>query len=160
MAVTIPAGVAAGQNFTFQVMVPDAPPVAQPVMAQPVMAQPVMAQPVMAQPVMAQPVMAQPAVHIQPAQAPPTVIIQQQPMMGGMPASIGGAPPGAPEGGRWVTQSYCGDTTCIAAIVVAFLFWPAVCCVPACKCDERTVYMAPNGVLYFPNGVIAPADSC
>ena len=58
MAVTVPMGIAPGQNFTFQVAAPEPVKMAQPMaVAQPVVAQPVMAQGVMVQPVM--PMMAQ-----------------------------------------------------------------------------------------------------
>ena len=138
----VPQGIQPGQPFTFKVAAPAAPVMAQPVMAQPVMAQPVMAQPMMAAPVMGQPMMAQ----------QPTMI--QQP--GGDPMP----PPGAPPGGVFFAQQYCGDQTCLATIIVALFFWPAVCCVPACKCDQRLVYKAPNGVLYLENGAQAPPDCC
>jgi hypothetical protein len=132
MGVQVPPGIQPGQNFTFKAPMPQ--------MAQPMMAQPVMAQPAMAsagsmigtvQPSL---VVGQPVQGIAPTQ--PTVIIQQ----GVVPGQ--GVPPGAPEGGNWVMQSYCGDTTCMATILVAVFFWPATCCVPCCKCDQRQVYVA------------------
>ena len=70
------------------------------------------------------------------------------------------APPGAPEGGSWVAEQYCGDQTCIATLIVALFFWPAACCVPCCPCDQRTVYVAPTGVKYLANGLLAPPPAC
>ena len=136
MAVQVPQGIQPGQMFTFQVAAP------QPVMAQPVMAQPVMAQPMMATPMVGQPMIGQPVMAMQAAGDP------------------NAPPPGAPPGGVYMQQQYCGDQTCLATLIVALFFWPAVCCVPACKCDHRLVYKAPNGVLYLQNGVQAPPDCC
>lgn len=60
-------------------------------------------------------------------QAPPQVIVVQQTPQGG-PA----APQGAPPGGMWVEDKYCGTVTCLVAL---FIF-PCVCC---CPCDSRMV---------------------
>ena len=126
MGVQVPPGIQPGQAFTFQVAAP-----------QPTMAQPVMAQPVMAQPVMAQPVMSQPMVQGQP------MMVQGQANVV-MPMSLEPAanPPGAPPGGQYMTEAYCGDQTILATVLVAIFFWPATCCIPACKCDQRVVYRA------------------
>jgi len=148
LAVTVPPGVQPGMMFSFQVAAP------QPVQAQPVMAQPVMAQPV--QPAM-QPMMAQPAVVIQQAQ-PEVVHVHHGPGMYGVGGSS--VPPGAPPGGSWMMESYCGDQTVIATLIVAFFFLPAACCVPCCKCDQRHIYVAPGGTRYMPHGGIAPTDEC
>ena len=36
----------------------------------------------------------------------------------------------------------------------------AVCCIPCCKCDQRKVYVAPDGNKFLPNGLLAPPDCC
>lgn len=51
-------------------------------------------------------------------------------------ATGGGAPQGAPQGGQWVQEKYCGLITWLVGI---FIF-PCVCC---CPCDDRLV----SGVL-------------
>lgn len=53
------------------------------------------------------------------------IVVQQQ----GVGA---GPPPGAPPGGAWIEDKYCGTTTWIVAIFCCF----CVCC---CPCDKRTV---------------------
>ena len=135
MMVMVPPGIAPGQNFTFQVPAP---------------------QPVLAQPVMAQPVMAQPAV------AAGTLVQQTQYQTSTQYAAGApnhGPPPGAPPGGQWQMQQYCGDNTIIATIIVVIFATPAACCIPCCKCDSRMVYNA-GGVLFLPNGSVAPPDCC
>ena len=51
--------------------------------------------------------------------------------------------------------TYWGTNTWIAFLIVLIVFWPAVCCVACCKCDQRDVYVAPGGVKYTANGAIA-----
>ena len=58
--------------------------------------------------------------------ANPHVVTVVQTGPGGQP------PPGAPPGGVWIVDKYCGTTTWLVAI---FLL-PCVCC---CPCDDRTV---------------------
>jgi hypothetical protein len=189
MSVMVPPHVRQGEPFTFQIQAPEpqiamAQPVsgqymteqssmtqpmlaqAQPVLTQPVMAQPVMAQPVMAQPVMAQPVMVQPAM-VQPAMAPqqmgvpPGAIIIHEIHTGRGPPPPDYVPPGAPPGGYWSSDNYCGDMTLITAFLLAFFCTPLVCCcVPCCPCDTRPVYRAPDGERYLVNGAIAPNGPC
>merc|ERR1711990_955623 len=53
--------------------------------------------------------------------------------MPGMPGM--GPPPGAPAGGQWVPDQYCG----IITILIAIFLVPCVCC---CPCDTRSVYLA------------------
>merc|ERR1719473_1516516 len=102
-------------------------------MAQPAMA---MAQPVQpmatAQPVypgmapqmaMGQPVVA-PGQPVYPGMAPvapqpiPTVVVQPVPAVGATviinqhSVDTNSVPPGAPPGGHWVSEQYCGDVTC------------------------------------------------
>lgn len=111
--------------------------------------QPAMPQPVVGQPMMGQPVV-QPVSAMYPQPAP-------QPALGG-PGS--GPPPGAPPGGQWIEQQHCGEQTCMATLIVAILFWPATCCIPACKCDRRLVYQTTDGRLLLQNGAQAPPDCC
>ena len=108
-------------------------PMAQPGQPQVVYAQPVNAQP-MAMPMGAQPVGMQVA---------------------GMPMGVGGMmgpPPGAPPGGVWVNDNYCGPVTICIAILICF----PTCC---CPCDTRTVYLAPNGQKFNEQGMIL-SDAC
>lgn len=49
----------------------------------------------------------------------------------------GNAPQGAPQGGRWIQEKYCGLITWLVGL---FIF-PCVCC---CPCDDRTV----SGVVF------------
>lgn len=45
----------------------------------------------------------------------------------------GSAPPsGAPAGGQWIQEKYCG----LATVLVGVFLLPCVCC---CPCDDRTV---------------------
>lgn len=122
------------------------------------MAQPVMAQPVMAQPVMSQPMaVGQPMVGVQPmgVQPMPPVVVHHH-----MAADPTAPPPGAPAGGFWKVEPFCGDNTIIATVVTAIFFPYALCCIPCCKCDQRRVYQGPGGELYLPNGAQAPPDCC
>ena len=68
--------------------------------------------------------------------------------------AVGGkVPPGAPPGGTFETESYCGTTTQIMALVACCFFWPALFCIPCCKCDSREIYKV-NGVHYDLRGQI------
>merc|ERR1740139_591681 len=96
---------------------------------------------------MQQPGMMQPGMM---QQAPPVQAPQMQAMaMSGPP----GVPPGAPPGGQMVHEKYPGQITWISA---------GVCCVCtccgclalACPCDERDVYVAPNGKKYTLTGAM------
>ena len=64
-------------------------------------------------------------------------------------AVVAGAvpPPGAPPGGRWGQEPYCGP---VSLCIFCFLFWPIVCC----PVDSRTVYFAPDGRRYGMAGEI------
>ena len=58
-----------------------------------------------------------------------------------------GTPPGAPGGGVWVEEQYCG----IASWLIGLFILPCIAC---CPVDTRTVYVAPNGRRYLPCGEI------
>lgn len=62
-------------------------------------------------------------------------------------------PHGALEGGRWVTEQYCGIVTCLIAIFIA----PCVCC---CPCDTRSTYIDPTGQKYPETPSICPCCEC
>ena len=154
MAVQVPAGVQPGQAFTFQA------PMQQPVMA---VASPVMAQPMMAQPGVMMGTPVQPVQPMQPVVAMGASMEMATYAPPALPSGLShdDVPPGAPPGGFWTQDAYCGATTCVATILVALIFWPAVCCVPCCKCDRMAVYQAPDGRRFVPDGRLAPpADSC
>ena len=51
-------------------------------------------------------------------------------------------PPGAPPGGAWVEQKYCGPKAWWQ-----FLVWGWVC-----ESDVREVYLAPDGRRFLENG--------
>ena len=56
---------------------------------------------------------------------------------------------------------FFGDKTCMAMVIVALFFWPAVCCVPCCPCDERMVYTNPaDNKDYMPTGQVATDKCC
>ena len=104
-------------------------------------------------------------VYAQPVGAPP---MRAQPMvmpmgpqpggmamaggMGGMGMVTMGPPPGAPPGGVWMNDNYCGPVTICIAILICF----PTCC---CPCDTRTVYLAPNGQKFNEQGMIL-SDAC
>ena len=97
-----------------------------------------------------------PPMVVQPiAAAPPPHVV----VVNGSPASSG-APPGALEGGTWVPEPFCGDATLVATILAAIIFWPALCCIPCCKCDSRLIYIAPDGSRHLPHGGPVPRDPC
>eukprot|EP00903_Cladosiphon_okamuranus_P016368 g15095.t1 len=79
-------------------------------------------------------------------QPPPTVVVMQAGPAGG------NAPQGAPQGGQWIQEQYCGLITWLVGI---FIF-PCVCC---CPCDSRLVYLV-NGTRYNSFGAIVPAGCC
>merc|ERR1712021_153417 len=88
-------------------------------------------------------------VPVYPAQQQP----QMQPQMQLMVAAPGMFPPGAPPGGQRVHEKYMGTNSWIIAGVVCF-FTCCGCVVMACPCDERDVYIAPNGQKYTTNGAL------
>lgn len=96
------------------------------------------------EPAYAQAVPSGPAITRPPevAHQPHTVVVVQQ---GAAP------PPGAPPGGVWIQEKYCGLITWLVAIFVC----GCVCC---CPCDDRTVYQV-GGVRYNQYGAIV-ADCC
>ena len=56
------------------------------------------------------------------------------------------APPrGAPPGGHWMEDSYCGT----GSIVVGICLFPCIC---FCPFDKRQVYVAPDGRKFDSNG--------
>jgi hypothetical protein len=60
-------------------------------------------------------------------------------------------PPGAPPGGHYKMDKYCGPVTwCIGCFIC--------CCVCCCPCDEREVYVAPNGNKYSRTGALVTND--
>ena len=75
---------------------------------------------------------------------------QQQPGYGQQPYMAAAmvvqtAPPGAPPGGHWAEESYCGPASCCVGICL----FPCIC---FCPFDKRQVYYAPNGMKYMPSG--------
>jgi len=60
-------------------------------------------------------------------------------------------PYGAPPGGHWADEKFCGPQTMGIACVLIICFWPGACCAPACPCDTRQVYVAPDGKKYIPD---------
>jgi len=62
-----------------------------------------------------------------PQQAYPQQAIPGYPMQPGM----------AGAGTAVVRERYCGPLSCLAAIILILLFWPAALFVPCCPCDER-----------------------
>jgi hypothetical protein len=82
-------------------------------------------------------------------QAPTTIGGFNAPMQGGVAtrpvASQGPAPPfGAPPGGIWRHERYCGCTSCLLCLMLV-----PVCC---CPCDERRTYIAPDGTRFVMSG--------
>ena len=62
---------------------------------------------------------------------------------------------------RSSAAQFFGDKTCMAMVIVALFFWPAVCCVPCCPCDERMVYTNPaDNKDYMPTGQVATDKCC
>ena len=60
-------------------------------------------------------------------------------------------PPGAPPGGYYMQDTYCGGLTiCIGIVVCWFTF--CGCLMAACPLDKRLVYMGPNGQKYRQSG--------
>ena len=127
--VEVPEGFSAGETFRFQV--PEDP---QPV----AVAQPVVQATQPIAPVTAQPVIS-------------GVPVQGQLLSNGSAPSIGVfgegmAPLGAPPGGWMIHENYCGSRSCFfACILVLCNLAPAALCVPCCPCDERDVYVSPDG---------------
>ena len=82
---------------------------------------------------------------LQPAVAPTTLHL----VRAGIDSHV---PPGAPPGGHWIMDKYCGVVTTLLAIFVC-------CCVCCCPCDEREVYVSPDGRKFSRNGALV-SDSC
>ena len=199
VSVVVPAGVNVGENFVFHyppvVEQPVKPVEAMPMSQQMGVPQPMMAQPMAQQMGVPQPMMAKPATVMQQLGAAavatgasavssrslrharsPLICIETLlstglslavPLIGH--ATHHAPPPGAPGGGVWTEDKYCGKTTWTACIVVTLLFFPAASCVPCCKCDTRTVYKIPGRgigplrsrtVKLDPNGIELPPDCC
>ncbi|CAM9723276.1 unnamed protein product [Scytosiphon promiscuus] len=59
--------------------------------------------------------------------------VQQQPQQ--QQSSGAQPPPGAPAGGNWVEESYCGGLSCIIGLL-------GLWCIICCPVDKRTVYVA------------------
>jgi len=146
MQLVVPEGHMPGQTFIF--MVPAMP--AQPVQAMAVPAQPMYADGSYGKPVPATAVV---------APAPPAVIVQSGPAVVVSTDPLG-PPIGAPPGGRWMDEQFTGAVTCIFALIIFFFFWPATAAPFCCPCDQRTVYVAPNGQKYTRSGAYVPPNDC
>ena len=190
MNVTVPAGVKEGQNFTFQVPAA-AHVVGTPVVAQaaPVVAQanytptgipgvqlnnslaPNMVQGGMVAPGSGPPPgcaaggswQSKKARRSAPLPPPPGTRPAARPPR--TPRLAAGSPPRCPHTRanplRSSAAQFFGDKTCMAMVIVAVLFWPAVCCVPCCPCDERMVYTNPaDNKDYMPTGQVATDKCC
>ena len=57
------------------------------------------------------------------------------------PAAMGTPPVGAPAGGVWARESFCGPVT----LLIGICFFIPSC---FCPCDQRNVYIAPDGMKY------------
>ena len=190
MNVTVPAGVKEGQNFTFQVP-QAAQAVGTPVVAQaaPVVAQanytptgipgvqlnntlaPNMVQGGMVAPGSGPPPgcaaggswQSKKARRSAPPPPPPGTRPAARPPR--PPRLAAGSPPRCPHTRanplRSSAAQFFGDKTCLAMVIVALFFWPAVCCVPCCPCDERMVYTNPaDNKDYMPTGQVATDKCC
>eukprot|EP00899_Mesostigma_viride_P009701 jgi/Mesvir1/18732/Mv01245-RA.1 len=62
-------------------------------------------------------------------------------------------PPGAPPGGMWGSDRYCGPVTW-TAFICTWIWVCLPCPFCLCPCDDRQVYFAPDGRKYLPNGVL------
>ena len=182
MNVTVPAGVKEGQNFTFQV------PAAAQAVGTPVVAQ---AAPVVAQanytptgipgvqlnnslaPNMVQGGMVAPGSGPPPGCAAGGSWQSKKARRSAPPRRCPARPacpprpraPRRPVAARYPLRSsaaqFFGDKTCMAMVIVALFFWPAVCCVPCCPCDERMVYTNPaDNKDYMPTGQVATDKCC
>ena len=77
------------------------------------------------------------------------VVPIDQPTMGPTDAAPDwAAAKGAAPGGRVETENYCGKSTWCYAIVFCCSVTPCLICRPQCRCDERLVYIDPNGNRY------------
>merc|ERR1712151_1389452 len=103
-------------------------------------------QPGMQQPEMMQQSIMQPGMDTGMPSAPPVTAP-------GMQAMSASGPPGAPPGGRMIHEKYMGSISWVSAGVVCF-FTCCGCLVFACPCDERDVYVAPNGQKYTSTGAL------
>ena len=138
MSVSVPYGVAPGQSFQVQYQPLQVMAVGQPLQAMAV-GQPVMGNPTTLAP---QPLQMQ----MQPMQMQQAGVVGAQPMQ--PVAHFGEAPPpGAPPGGQWKMENYCGPTS-----------WIVACCVPLgvfvclCPLDTRRVYVVHDGTEWLKYG--------
>ena len=95
--------------------------------------------------------MHEPLIGVQPT---PVIAPQYRPMQPQtlvMQSPYNNIPPGVPAGGCYRMENYCGPITWIIGCFVC-------CCVCCCPCDQREVYVTPNGQKYSRNG--APVDDC
>mmetsp|Transcript_48537 Transcript_48537/g.89400 ORF Transcript_48537/g.89400 Transcript_48537/m.89400 type:complete len:137 (-) Transcript_48537:66-476(-) len=83
---------------------------------------------------------------------------RQQQMGIGMPfqhtmmaGHVGALPPRVPPGCVPVQEPYCGPVTAAMGLLICFCFGCG-CIVVCCPCDERTIYVAPDGSRYFSDG--------
>ena len=187
MNVTVPAGVKEGQNFTFQVPAA-AQAVGTPVVAQaaPVVAQanytptgipgvqlnnslaPNMVQGGMVAPGSGPPPGCAAGGSWQSKKARRSSPLPRRPATRRAPTRPRASPPPRRRGGltranplRSSAAQFFGDKTCMAMVIVALFFWPAVCCVPCCPCDERMVYTNPaDNKDYMPTGQVATDKCC
>jgi hypothetical protein len=72
------------------------------------------------------------AVPVQQVQMAAAVPIAAVPANGG-----GNEPPGAPPGGNWVEEQFIGNTSLLMVLIMFLCFWPGMCCVFCCPCDNR-----------------------
>ena len=86
---------------------------------------------------------AQPVVPVaQPVMATASVATPVAP-----PGLFGTVPPGCAVGGHYKQFNHVGPMTCAICIVLDCL-----CCVFFCPCDPKTLYVAPDGKTYNPQG--------
>jgi hypothetical protein len=71
-------------------------------------------------------------------------VMMQQPVMQQQILMQTNIPYGAPPGGHYESEQYCGVVT----ILIGIFLFPCVCC---CPCDSRQVYVAPDGRRFMTN---------
>jgi len=98
-----------------------------------------------------QPVPAYPTVVAYPADAAASNNLMHHSLLPPGRSNEVSVPAGAPSGGRYIMEKYCGPVTwCI------FCF--CCCCAVCCPCDDREVYVAPDGRKFTRLG--APVEDC